>query len=203
MMAALTDHPSVSRCLQQVRFNPESEWMLFDHDRIIWQFPPVTRSKFVRHTVHYRRCAALALGLYAGRHRPADRSPDPSAENAGHERQKRRALHSRGDRRDADPARFQLNQLCPGQEAAAGACRPRQLRGRSGAPGLCDQGLLLGRAQDGPLPGIAASSPWRPAPGRRLPHSRPAILQRLKAAGPASEKSKRILGLLCTIRRGA
>ena len=106
MMAALTDHPSVSRCLQQVRFNPESEWMLFDHDRIIWQFPPVTRSKFVRHTVHYRRCAALALGLYAGRHRPADRSPDPSAENAGHERQKRRALHSRSDWRDADPARF-------------------------------------------------------------------------------------------------
>ncbi len=36
-LAALTDHPSVSRCLQQVRFNPEREWMLFDHDRITRQ----------------------------------------------------------------------------------------------------------------------------------------------------------------------
>ena len=36
-LAALTDHPSVPRCLQQVRFNPEREWMLFDHDLIIRQ----------------------------------------------------------------------------------------------------------------------------------------------------------------------
>ena len=59
-LAALTDRPSVSRCLQQVRFNPE-RGCFSTMIALSGNYVTVTRAKIVRHTVHYRRCAALAL----------------------------------------------------------------------------------------------------------------------------------------------